>query len=107
MTAPYYEVAGTVPNGCPVSGTVIYSLDVAYPSMFAFSSTSGSGYMATIITPGTADGTSYHAALFRAGGCAVLAGPSIVNVSGGTLSFAGAGSVIISAAENDIVEFWH
>jgi hypothetical protein len=59
------------------------------------------------ITSGTADGTSYHAALFRAGGCATLAGPSGVNVSGGTLSFVGGGPLTINANETDVVEFWH
>jgi Flp pilus assembly secretin CpaC len=106
MSASYLEVAGASPHACPVTGTVMYSLEVTYPNTFAFATT-GSGYMATIITPGTADGTSYHAALFRAGGCATLAGPSVVNVSGGTLSFVGGGALTINANETDVVEFWH
>jgi len=106
MNASYMEVAGASPNGCPITGTVVYSLEVTYPNTFAFATT-GAGYMATIITPGSADGTSYHAELFRASGCASLAGPSIVTVSGGTLSFAGGGALTIGANETDIVEFWH
>ena len=106
MSASYLEVAGASPHACPITGTVIYSLEVTYPNTFAFATT-GSGYMATIITPGTADGTSYHATLFRAGACATLAGPSGVAVSGGTLSFVGGGALTINANETDVVEFWH
>jgi hypothetical protein len=106
MSAPYLEVLGSSPHACPVTGTVIYSLEVTYPLPFAFVTT-GNGYMSTIITPGTADGTAYHAGLFRAGGCNVLEGPDNIAVSGGALTFAGAGVEIVVGNETDVVEFWH
>lgn len=106
MSAPYIEALGSTPHACAVNGTIVYSLEVTYPTAFAFA-TATAGYMSTIVAPGTADGTAYHAGLFRAGGCAQLQGPDNIAVSGGTLTFDGAGALTIAANETDVVEFWH
>jgi hypothetical protein len=106
MSAPYLEVLGGSPHACAVNGTIVYSLEVTYPVAFGLA-TVGFGYMSTIITPGTADGTAYHAELFRAGGCAQLQGPDNIAVTGGTLTFNGAVTQTVSANETDVVEFWH